>query len=814
MSKKLVVGLIAALAIGGGTYSYQMNAAKTASQTVTEIVARESTVSIGDIVIGHDESGSVTIPTKDIKYDYDLIITEVLVKEGETVAEGQPLFMVEIDGLDSEIESLENEIESYENQIDNYWDQIDNYQDQIDNYYKQIDTYNKNIESYEKQITTYEKQITTYEKQIASLNSDYADLEDLYDDTVLTQELSSQIALLSYEQTLKTAQTGQLTYSISVTNIDSQLETLEKKWSDLNKQKENYEELISTYDSDQATLALYEMAMNAIEVEIDEKQDEQELYQRENSDYLSSGSGGTSSDTYWTQYESYKSNLSTLKNTLDSAERTYEYAILNYQSNPDSTDRYNAYISAQNAYDTAYTNWKTASDSASTALSNYYETLEEEKLTDFIDEEYYQMSQYISSLQDDYDDAKDAYNDYYSELQSLYGNNDLDDLKDLLEDTLYDMQLNEADQAEWQEQQVIDRVSAENKLESTNLEVQQAEILYERTLKNLQSDVDAVLTKMADNKDDVLDVYDNIDDVKDNIADVYDDIADVRADIADVYDDIADVNADIADVKADISELYADIAEAKAEIEELNAILETSMIVSSYSGIITSINVSEEDEPKSGSTLMSISNGDSNTYVTAYISQDDISIVELGQKVIIELSAISNEEFRGYIDTISYSASASMGGSVNYLVTTKVEGSTEGVYEGMSASLTFIQEESNDVPVISSRAITTERDRTTVKVQDPATGEIVDKEIEIGISDGVNVEVTSGLSAGDIIMIESAVTTMTDADVSSSRDSGTDSGMPDMSSMSMEDMMNMMPSGGTSGGSGPGSSGSGPGNRQ
>ncbi len=71
----------------------------------------------------------------------------------------------------------------------------------------------------------------------------------------------------------------------------------------------------------------------------------------------------------------------------------------------------------------------------------------------------------------------------------------------------------------------------------------------------------------------------------------------------------------------------------------------------------------------------------------------------------------------------------------------------------MTGDLTFITKETEEVTYVSNRAIFREGTRSYVKMYDES-GNIVEKEVTTGFSDGENVEIISGLSEGDVVLIE------------------------------------------------------------
>ena len=95
-------------------------------------------------------------------------------------------------------------------------------------------------------------------------------------------------------------------------------------------------------------------------------------------------------------------------------------------------------------------------------------------------------------------------------------------------------------------------------------------------------------------------------------------------------------------------------------------------------------------------------------------------------------------------------------GAVYYTVTVTVQGDVSGLYEGMTGDVTFVTKEMRQVCYVSNRAVFREGTKSFVKVRDEG-GNIVKQEVTTGFSDGINVEIITGLSEGDIVLIESKV---------------------------------------------------------
>ena len=89
-------------------------------------------------------------------------------------------------------------------------------------------------------------------------------------------------------------------------------------------------------------------------------------------------------------------------------------------------------------------------------------------------------------------------------------------------------------------------------------------------------------------------------------------------------------------------------------------------------------------------------------------------------------------------------------------MTVQLIGDTSEIFTGMSAEVTFVSKQVEDVIYVSNRAVTTEDGKSYVKIKNDA-GEIVKTEVVTGFSDGQYVEIQSGVNEGDIVLIESQV---------------------------------------------------------
>lgn len=152
-------------------------------------------------------------------------------------------------------------------------------------------------------------------------------------------------------------------------------------------------------------------------------------------------------------------------------------------------------------------------------------------------------------------------------------------------------------------------------------------------------------------------------------------------------------------------------------------------------------------------SIFTIANGDK-MMVTMNVDELDIGTMQIGQEAEITLDAIENETFTGEIVSVSGNASSS-GGSSQYPVGIVFD-KTDAMLSGMNASVEVIVEQAENVLVIPLSAIQDDGNYSYVYTKyDEATDTLSGKvQVETGLSDETNVEITAGLSEGDIVYYE------------------------------------------------------------
>ena len=260
--------------------------------------------------------------------------------------------------------------------------------------------------------------------------------------------------------------------------------------------------------------------------------------------------------------------------------------------------------------------------------------------------------------------------------------------------------------------------------------------------------------------------------------------ADVKAGEALLYLGSATIDSDIRAKQEEIDAAQTKLDEALKALDDFNA-------VAPIDGTVTSCNLTEGQEVKSGDTVVMISN---NVTMLVTISVDDRNISFIKPGSYVELKDWNDNVFQGLVTSIDMSGSqggdSMMGGSsggTKYPVTLTVDNFNGALMEGMGLQYSFVTSESeacvmvptacvqyfpdmdgnrcsvvfvqreerpDDVPELQFPEIQPGMKRTFPTEEEGYYPVIV----ETGIADTQNVEIKSGVEEGDTVFLNYTLT--------------------------------------------------------
>ena len=138
--------------------------------------------------------------------------------------------------------------------------------------------------------------------------------------------------------------------------------------------------------------------------------------------------------------------------------------------------------------------------------------------------------------------------------------------------------------------------------------------------------------------------------------------------------------------------------------------------------------------------------------VQAQVDETDIGKIRLGQEAVITLDAYPQIKIRGKVNHIYYESLI-----VNNVTIYQVDILPDKVpavfRSGMSATVTIAEKAKDDILTLPVAAVKRSKEGTFVLVDRGSDKKAEERTVEIGISDDKNVEIISGLTADDKILM-------------------------------------------------------------
>jgi len=177
-------------------------------------------------------------------------------------------------------------------------------------------------------------------------------------------------------------------------------------------------------------------------------------------------------------------------------------------------------------------------------------------------------------------------------------------------------------------------------------------------------------------------------------------------------------------------------------------------ITAPVDGIVAQLNLKAGDivSTQNQSSSLIIVKPESMSFI-AYAEEDDVLKITDDQTVSITLDAYNKEVFPSELVFVSPISTTDSNGLSSYKVTASVENNQSlRLIDGMEGSLSFITKEIKDVLVVANKAVYREGTQAYVDLK-TTDGNIVKTAIETGFTDGKSVEIISGLSVGQEVIL-------------------------------------------------------------
>jgi RND family efflux transporter MFP subunit len=182
------------------------------------------------------------------------------------------------------------------------------------------------------------------------------------------------------------------------------------------------------------------------------------------------------------------------------------------------------------------------------------------------------------------------------------------------------------------------------------------------------------------------------------------------------------------------------------QLESARADLAAASVKSPVSGIVSARSV-ELGALAGSSAAYTIVNTDQ-MVIEAGITEQLAASLAVGDTVNIAFSSLSGESFTGELNSISPVTDD----SGTYPVKISINNDNDRIKAGMSAEVSFTKTANDSAFVVSKDAVLADENGNFVYTA--ADGKAHKTAVETGIDNGAEVEITSGLAAGDVVIVK------------------------------------------------------------
>lgn len=203
---------------------------------------------------------------------------------------------------------------------------------------------------------------------------------------------------------------------------------------------------------------------------------------------------------------------------------------------------------------------------------------------------------------------------------------------------------------------------------------------------------------------------------------------------------------------ADVAVAQAAIVSAEGQVQAAQAAYNNTVLTAPAAGTITEVDVKVGELATAQEQAMVLQNV-SNLHAESDVSEADIALLQPNQSVDYTFDALGpDRHFSGTVLTVN-PASTVISGVVDYLVKSSLPNIPD-IKPGMTANLTILVAQKNNVLAIPAQAVITQNGNDYVRVVDNAkTGTYHQVQVQTGLqADGGLVEITSGLNEGQTVV--------------------------------------------------------------
>lgn len=192
------------------------------------------------------------------------------------------------------------------------------------------------------------------------------------------------------------------------------------------------------------------------------------------------------------------------------------------------------------------------------------------------------------------------------------------------------------------------------------------------------------------------------------------------------------------------------ISQMQGNLDALYRQRDDLTLTAPFDGTITAESINVGDKVGSGGTATGLTVTDTTTMVVSIgVDELDVTKIQVGQPATVAVEALSGKTYTGKVTSISPAGTAAQG-VTTYPVEVTLD-KADGIYSGMTGDVTILIAQSQNVLTVPVEAVKEVSGHSYVRIIG-SDGLEQTVEVKAGLADDTNIEIDSGLTAGQTVI--------------------------------------------------------------
>ncbi|MEA3342135.1 MAG: efflux RND transporter periplasmic adaptor subunit [Chloroflexota bacterium] len=257
--------------------------------------------------------------------------------------------------------------------------------------------------------------------------------------------------------------------------------------------------------------------------------------------------------------------------------------------------------------------------------------------------------------------------------------------------------------------------------------------------------VENALEKLEDKELDLKRVQEQVDESLQSAGNDLATAADVYRQAQNNLQDLLDGAGD-----SDIEAAQLQIDQARASLEQVQLQLADATLIAPLAGTVTALDIQPGEMASAGQAAVVVISDLSVLEVEINLDETDVAQVAVGQETLVSVDAFPEAELSGEVTYIAPVAET-QSGVVLYAVTVRIAPTEFPIRAGMTADVEIVSASQAGALIVPLRAISSEGERSYITRLAGGRPERV--EVELGLTTETEIEITTGLSEGDVVVV-------------------------------------------------------------